>query len=133
MSAITPMLDQIERRTGTLPENLLADANHANYAGIIDATERGVNPLIAVPRRSRESTKGDAIPAIADWKALMLTEAAKELYRARPGLIEWTNAHVAGRFDLRQFLVRGVDKATCVALLAAITLNLTQHLATLAS
>jgi hypothetical protein len=63
----------------------------------------------------------------------METEAAKDLYRARPGLCEWTNAQLAGRFGLRQFLVRGIDKTTCVVLLAAITSNLTQHLSTLAS
>ena len=45
------------------------------------------------------------------WKARMATEAAKELYRARPGLCEWTNAQFAAHFGLRQFLVRGVEKA----------------------
>lgn len=29
MGGVTPMLEQIERRTGQLPETLLADANHA--------------------------------------------------------------------------------------------------------
>ncbi len=46
-------------------------------------------------------------------------------------LCEWTNAQAAGRFGLRQFLVRGLAKTGCVALLVAITTNLTQHLATL--
>jgi len=61
----------------------------------------------------------------------MQTARAKELYRARAGLCEWTNAQAAGRFGLRQFLVRGLAKTSCVALLVAITTNLTQHLVTL--
>jgi transposase len=133
MSALTPMLDQIERRTGKLPETLLADANHGGHAGIVDATARGVNVVIPVSKRSRQSAKVDPEPAIVAWKARMQTDAAKELYRARPGLAEWTNANAAGRFGLRQFLVRGVPKATAVALLIAITTNLTQHLTTLVS
>ena len=134
MSAVTPMLDQIERRTGQLPEILLADANHGNHAAITNADARGVNVVIAISKRTRESSdKADQSPAVAAWKARMQTDEAKGLYRARASLCEWTNAQAAGRVRFRQLLVRGVAKATSVALLIAITTNLTQHLATLAS
>lgn len=132
MGAVTPMLDEIERRTGTLPETLVADANHASHAAIIDADARGVNVVIAVSKRTREGgAKADERPAVVAWKARMETDEAKKLYRARPGLSEWSNAQAAGRFCFRQLLVRGVAKATSVALLIAITTNLTQHIATL--
>ena len=134
MGALTPMLAQIEARTGVLPQTVLADANHANHEGIAAAVARGVETLVAVPSRTRASgPNGNHEPAIAEWKQHMETDEAKRLYRARAGLCEWTNAQFAGRFDLRQFLVRGLDKTTSVALLCAITSNLTQHLATLAS
>jgi hypothetical protein len=42
MGAITPMLDEIERRTGELPNKLLADANHAAHDCIRAATAAGV-------------------------------------------------------------------------------------------
>jgi hypothetical protein len=35
MGSVSPMLDQIERRTGKLPKVLLADANHKAPSGII--------------------------------------------------------------------------------------------------
>jgi len=134
MGALTPMLAQIEARTGVLPQTVLADANHANHEAIAAAIARGVETLVAVPSRTRVSgPNGNHEPAIAEWKQHMETDEAKRLYRARAGLCEWTNAQFAGRFDLRQFLVRGLDKTTSVALLCAITSNLTQHLATLAS
>ncbi len=124
MGAVAPMLEQIERRTGKLPETLLADANHADHASICAAHVRGVNALIAVPKRSRESgAKGDRSPEIEAWKRLMETDEAKRLYRARASLCEWSNAHFADRFGLRQFLVRSLDKVTSVALLIAITSN----------
>jgi transposase len=49
MGSVTPMLGEIERRTGTLPEVLLADANHAKYECIRNATERGVEVVIPRP------------------------------------------------------------------------------------
>jgi hypothetical protein len=134
MGGVTPMLEQIERRTGQLPETLLADANHANHTAIVAAEQRGVNMVVAVPERSRETgPKTVLVAEIVDWKKRMQTAEAKALYRARAGLCEWTNAQAAGRFGLRQFLVRGIAKATSVSLLIAITSNLTQHLATLAN
>jgi hypothetical protein len=90
--------------------------------------------IVAVPERSRETgPKTVLVAEIVDWKKRMQTAEAKALYRARAGLCEWTNAQAAGRFGLRQFLVRGIAKATSVSLLIAITSNLTQHLATLAN
>lgn len=133
MNAVTPMLDQIERRTGHVPETYLADANHGSHTGIIDAATRGVNLLVATPKRTREKRSAEPDkPAIAEWKARMESEDAKALYRSRASLCEWTNAQTAERFGLRRFLVRSLPKATSVALLVAITVNLTQHLATLA-
>lgn len=133
MGSITPMLDQIERRTGQLPETLLADSNHANHAAIADAKARGTTLLVPVPKRSKEAKNGDQTPAVQDWKSMMETPEAKELYRARAGLCELMNAHVTHRFGLRQFLVRGIAKATSVALLIAITSNITQHIAAFAN
>lgn len=136
MASVTPMLDQIERRTGQLPGALLADANHGGHAAIVDARARGVDSLIPVPKRRARTDERDrrsTDPDIVAWMTRMEEPDAKDLYRARAGLCEWTNAQAAGRCGIRQFLVRGVKKATSVALLFAITVNLTQHLATLAS
>lgn len=106
---------------------------HANHEAITAAAEAGVQTLISVPARTRASgPNGNTDASIVEWKARMETDEAKRLYRARAGLCEWTNAQLAGRFGLRQFLVRGLEKTSCVALLYAITSNLTQHLATLA-
>ena len=130
MSGVTPMLDQIERRTAQLPQVLLADANHANHAAIIDARDRGVDALIPVPKkrgRASERNKADADPRVTAWMNRMQEDDAKRAYRARAGLCEWTNAQATGRCGIRQFLVRGVAKATSVMLLFALTINLTQH------
>jgi hypothetical protein len=133
MSAIAPMLDQIERRTGELPSFLLADGNHQSHEGIASAMHRGVVPIVPVQKRSPSSgPRANHDSTIEAWRENMQTERAKELYRRRSGLCELTNAQLRRR-GLTRLLVRGVHKASCVALLTAISSNLLSHLATLAS
>lgn len=134
MTAVVPLLDQIERRTGHRPECLLADANHQSHEGIVTAMDRGVEPLIAVHKRSANAgSKGSRDPRIAAWKANMQTERAKSLYRARASLCELSNAHMRERYGLHRLLVRGLAKATSVATMTAITANLVAHLVVLAT
>ena len=57
----------------------------------------------------------------------METDEAKKLYRARASLCELMNAHLRTHHGIGHFLVRGLAKITCVALLGAIASNLLQH------
>jgi transposase len=128
MGSVTPMLDEIERRTGALPAVLLADANHAKHDCIRSAAERGVRLLVPVPeRRDARGDKAADDPAVCAWREDMQTEEAKSLYRARASLCELPNAHMKCHHGLAQVLVRGLEKAGCVALLAGLTANLLAH------
>lgn len=132
MGSIAPMLDQIERRTGLLPIVVLADANHAKHACIRACAERGVEALIAVPARSENAgPNADHDPAVVAWRERMETDEAREAYRARAGLCELSNAHLKQHHGFLQVLVRGIEKVTCVALLAALAQNVLQHAAKL--
>ena len=42
MGALAPLVEPIGRRTGALPQQVLADANHANHEAIPALTQRGV-------------------------------------------------------------------------------------------
>ena len=128
MGSISPMLDEIKQRTGQLPKTLLADANHAADDCIRAATEAGVEILVAVPERSRKpGANSDGDPAIVAWRERMETDEAKKIYRARASLCELMNAHLRTHHGVDQFLVRGLAKVTCVALLGAIASNVLQH------
>jgi transposase len=127
MGTLAPMLAQIERRTGARPEHAIADANHANHEAIGALVARGVDVLVPVPERTRAS---GGTPEIQAWKDRMTSEGAKELYRARASLCELTNAN-ARRMGMTRLLVRGIAKATNVALLTAITHDLLAHATTL--
>ncbi len=125
MGSMTPMLEDIERRTGHLPEVLLADGNHAKHACIETAERAGVQVVMAVPRRA--GPLENASPEVAAWRQRMVTEEAKRLYRARAGLVELLNAHFKTRFGIEQVLVRGLPKIRCVVLLAGLAFNLLQN------
>jgi hypothetical protein len=131
MGSVAPMLDDIERRTGALPNTLLADANHASGADVRAATERGVVFLAAVPERSKNpGPNASDDPSVVAWRERMATDEAQRVYKARASLCELTNAH--GRaHGLNPFLVRGLGKVTCVVLMTAIAFHLMQHAAVL--
>jgi transposase len=133
LGSVTPMLDEIERRTGELPKTLMADANHAKHDCIVDCAERGVEALISVPAQPRTPgarVRADERPAVLAWRERMSTDAAKMTFRARASLCELSNAHLKHHHGTAQVLVRGRAKVTCVALLCALAANLSTHAAT---
>jgi len=126
MGSVTPMLEDIQARTGQLPRQLLADANHAKHSCIEMATRAGVEVLISIPKRERCATM-PVSPEIEAWRERMTTDKAKRAYRARAGLCELSNAHLKHHHGNADVLVRGLAKVTCVALLGAIAANVLAH------
>lgn len=130
LSSIKPMVEQIEARTGVIPDKVLADANHATIADIKYLAERGIEAFVAVPEYMYKRSTGshvDTSPEIEAWREHMLTDEAQREYRGRSPLVELVNGHVKGKYDLTQFLVRGLKKANCVVLLTALAHNLAAH------
>jgi hypothetical protein len=128
MSSVGPMLENIEQRTGQLPNSLLADANHVTLRDIEQAAQRHVRFIAPVPQRmDRSSVQHEG--AVAHWLRDMRSDGAKVALRARASLSELTNAHFKDRFGIDRFLVRGTARVTCVVLLGALGFNLLQHAA----
>ncbi len=132
MGSLTPMAEQIKERTGALPKVVLADGGHAKHTDIISMMKKGVDILVPPPdtAKSIEQLKVQKeAPELIAWRERMETDEAKKLYRARAGLAELPNAHQKSHHGITQFLVKGIEKVTCVVLLSAITSNLLQHAA----
>lgn len=128
MSSIGPMVQQVEARTGRIPEKLLADANHATLADIKYLAERGIEALVSVPDYMlSQGRRRDTSPEVEGWRRHMESEEAIEAYRGRSPLVENVNAHLKKTYGLTEFVVRGVKKTTCVVLLTALAHNLAAH------
>lgn len=132
MGSLVPMLDEVQRRTGRLPTTLWLDTNHAKHSDIEQGRQRGVRVL--VPEMESSYDKGTHVhhsPELDAWRADMATDEAKELYRARAGLCEVSNADLKGRHGMSQLLVRGMGNVFCATLLAVLSTTLLQHAAKL--
>lgn len=128
-----PMLAQIERRTGRLPEEILVDGGFGNQQAIEGAEARGVKVYAppTTPRSDRdpyEPLPTDS-PQIAGWRSRMGTPQAKEIYKDRAATIETTNGDLRTHRGLDRFGVRGLDKALSVVLWAGLTFNLLRWIA----
>jgi transposase len=129
---LVPMAEQLERRYGRRPKELLADGNFASHEDIRTLTSRGCRVYAPLPRpRAPGRDPHRPLPgddrAIANWRRRMGTDRGKRIYRERGAAAECVNAIVRNR-GLRQFLVRGRAKARAVLLWFALAHNLMRSL-----
>jgi transposase len=130
----TPMLAQIEQRTGVRPQALLADGGYAGHEALDDAAALGVTvyapppkPRKGAPRAPEAPRPGDS-PAVADWRVRMASEDAQTLYKARAATAETVNADAKAHRGLDHLAVRGPAKVLGSAYLFALTYNILRFL-----
>lgn len=127
---LPPMLDQIEGRFDQRPGEALVDGGFASHEDIEEAQrgERGCKVYAPVPAPKKEGVdrhepKAKDSQQVAEWRARMGTEEAKEVYKERAATAECVNAQARNR-GLIQFLVRGLRKVKAVVLWFAAAHNL---------
>jgi transposase len=130
-----PMVDDMVRRYGKAPENLLVDTHYATNddiaalaahpAGSVTVfaplpTERDdVKPATLAGRRSKRAREPESVK---EWRSRMGTQAGQDTYRLRK-LIERLNAHLKNH-GFGFMPVRGLIKAKAIALWHALANNL---------
>jgi transposase len=129
---LSPMLDQLKERYERVPDEALVDGGFATTDTIDQATERGCTVYAPVKEEEKQRAAGKDpharkdwdSDATAAWRSRMGTEAAKSIYRLRAQTAELVNAQCRNR-GLWQMPVRGQPRCRIIALLFAITHNLT--------
>jgi hypothetical protein len=132
MGSLMPMAEQIKARTGDFPKVVLADGGHAKREDIVAMKKNGIDILVPVADNAKpiDRLRSEGAPAeLIAWRERMETSEAKEMYRARAGLCELSNAHQTTHHGITQFLVKSIAKVTCVVLMNVIASNLMQHAA----
>lgn len=125
-----PMVDQIQRRYGELPEEYLADGGFVKLEEITHLEQAEVTTYLPVMEQEQKRAKGidpfapvkGDSPAVQRWRGRMGTEAAQAIYRERAAAAEFPNAGCRNR-GLGQFRVRGLLKAKAVCLWQALVHN----------
>ena len=74
----------------------------------------------------RRIVRGVDAPVVKRFIEKMQTEEAKQIYRQRGGVAEFTNAWLKEKICLRKFCVRGLIKAGMETLWACLTYNIKQ-------
>jgi len=77
-------------------------------------------------QQGRRIVRSENVPTVAAYVAKMQTEAARAAYRRRAPVAEFSNLWLKAKLGLRQFCVRGLQKARCEVLWACLTYNIQQ-------
>jgi transposase len=119
---LPPMLDQIEGRFQERPTQALVDGGFAGHEDIekVQQGEKGCKVYAPVPEPKKEGVdryepKKTDSKEVAEWRARMGTDEAKEIYKQRGATAECVNAQAHNR-GLTQLVVRGLQKVKAVAL-----------------
>lgn len=125
---ITPMIDEVERRTGKTAKEWLVDGGYNSLADIQAAGEQGAKVLAPLPTPKSEDVdphapKKNDKEHVAAWRKRMGTAAAKETYKLRAATSECANADLRSNRGLQHLPVRGIEKTLMVGLWMAITYN----------
>jgi len=130
-----PMVDDIVRRYGQAPDNLLVDTHYATSDDIAALASREVDPVMvfAPTPTERDDVKPETLArraknrakepeSVQAWRSRMDSAAGQAVYRERK-LIERINAHLKNH-GFGFLPVRGLIKAKAVALWHALASNL---------
>lgn len=127
---LLPMLDDIRRRTGEQPKELLVDGGFVNYEHMDEAAARGVKVFAPVGKPGPQDEDVDPhtprpedSDATRAWRRRMKSEKAKETYKERGATAETVNADLKANRGLDRVTVRGIGRVTSVFLLAVLSYN----------
>lgn len=126
----TPMLEQIQKRTGVRPTEMLVDGGYAQHQAIDEAAQQGVTLYAPVPTLREGDTRDPHLPregdsdAVAAWRQRMGTEESKAIYRQRAATAETVNADAKAHRGLNRLAVRGLARAAASVALFALTYNM---------
>lgn len=126
MNQLTPMLDEIDRRTGRLPDEHLVDGGYVKKQAIEDAAAQGVE-VYAPQSKLRDGAtapRWDDGKGVAAWRERMESDEGREIYKERGSTAETVNADLRQWRGLRQLPVRGTGKVLCVLLWMVLSYDL---------
>lgn len=116
-----PMIEQHQERYGQFPKEMLVDGGFLKNEDIDQAAQPEVGCTVYSPPYSTVKGKDPLAPqptdspAVAQWRARMGTEEAKQIYRQRAATAECVNA-IARNRGLYQLRVRGFCKIYAIIL-----------------
>jgi len=130
-----PLREQVEQRSGRKVEEHLLDGGYVKRESIEDAADQGVAIYAPLPATGTGGSvcihNPSDTPAVAAWRARMISPAGRETYKQRAATSETVNADLKTFRGMAAFAVRGLKKVRCVALWSALAYNVLRFAETL--
>ena len=129
---LAPMLEQVVENCGAAPESITADTGYFSEKNVAKAEAMGIDPYIATERWKRGEPRpvaprgrspADLTPK-QKMKRKLLTQAGLAIYARRKTTVEPVFGQIKQARGLRQFLLRGIEKARAEWSLMCLTHNL---------
>jgi transposase len=129
MGQMAPMLEEIQKSHGRLPQDHLVDGGFPKKEAIVQAAAMNVTVYAPVqkskkPGQDPYQPRPSDPPAVAQWRQRMATPEAHEIYKLRAATSETINADLRWHRTLNELPVRTVPKVRCIVLWNVITYNL---------
>ena len=124
-----PMREQVEKRTGRKVEEHLVDGGFIGLESVNQsaAAETILYAPVPKPKKAevdRHQPKRGDTEAVGQWRQRMGTPEAKTIYKERASTVETANGETRTYRGLKPFLVRGIARVNCLALLSAMAYNI---------
>lgn len=129
---LAPMLQQVERNTGSKPVAASADTGYFSTEQVTDERVQGIDLYVAVGKQKHGEGKGEdseASPVPEDgertrMKQKLQTEQGKAIYKMRKAIVEPVFGQIKEWRRFRRFSLRTLEKAAAEWKLICLTHNL---------
>lgn len=126
-ASAVPMMEQIAKRMGKRPEELLVDTGFTSEKAVTELDAMDVMVYGALPVRKGKPDPYEPRPgdpeAMRKLKERMRSSEGKAIYKERAPTAERPNADMKAWRSLDEIRVRGLNKVTSVAVLNVIAVN----------
>lgn len=124
-----PLRQQVQERTGLKVSEHLMDGGYFNKDALEQAHEDQIQIFMPLPAAQEGKAdpsapkRGDG-PSTLAWRARMVQESAKLIYKQRASTSETVNADLSTHRGLNRLLVRGMNKVKCVVMWSVLAYNI---------
>ena len=135
-AALLPMVEEVKRNCREQPGQVLADAGYYSNRNLTQLRQQGMDAYVPDPNLAHELNTGKRArglgcmrvrnPEGKAMRAKLRTQAGREVYARRKGIVEPVFGTLKAQRDLRRFRLRGLAKVGIEFTLAAIGYNLTR-------
>ncbi|MDA2939093.1 IS1182 family transposase, partial [Acidobacteria bacterium AH-259-A15] len=111
---LLPLVEEVERIAGQVPERVLADAGYKGETNLEQLEQKGIDAYVSLAReRKKPSSRPDErYPASQRMYDKLQSSTGRMNYRKRKGIVEPVYGWIKEILGFRRFSLRAVEKVT---------------------